>query len=335
MAEVINECILSQNNYLPKRIVMLTLKDAIRDFILHCRHEKNLSLKTQKFYTIDLTQFSQFPSQANCEQYVRDVDKAILKNYIQTLSVFKPKTVKRKLATLKAFFKYMEFEDVITVNPFRKIRINIKEPKQLPVVMTIPEVRKIFMAVYDTKRNNHVNTGYSRFVAIRNIAVVELLFATGVRVSELSNLCEANVDLSSGFIKVRGKGSKERVIQICNKETITILKEYSKQATKYRQNSLDCFFVNRLGGQLSDQSIRKIVKTIATTASLTKHITPHVFRHSVATLLLEEGVDIKYIQELLGHSSIMTTQIYTHVNKEKQKAILKQKHPRKYLLMGG
>ncbi len=316
-----------------KRNIMIAIKDAITDFIMHCRFEKNLSPKTQKFYTIDLTQFVEFLEQNNHDQHIQAIDKVVLKGYVQAISSFKPKTIKRKMATLKAFFNYLEFEDMIIVNPFRKMRINIKEPKQLPVVMTISEVRKIFKTVYDMGKHSKLQTPFERFVRIRNIAVIELLFATGIRVSELSGLSIENVDVHSGSIKVHGKGSKERVIQICNKETIGILKEYIKLVDSFRCDMTGSFFINRIGSQLSEQSVRSIVKNLAGSASVAKHITPHVFRHSVATLLLEEGVDIKYIQELLGHSSIVTTQIYTHVNKEKQKAILKQKHPRKYLLM--
>ena len=227
----------------------------------------------------------------------------------------------------------MEFEDIIIVNPFRKVRFQLKEPRRLPTVMTESEVQKIFQAVYSKRNAGTKKSCYKNFETIRNIAVIELLFATGVRVSELSNLSQNNIDLEEGFIKVVGKGNKERVIQICNKEMISVLDQYSNIAKNYRNNSTNCFFVNRLGKQLSEQSIRYVVKNLSMLATINKHITPHVFRHSVATLLLEEGVDIKYIQIILGHSSIMTTQIYTHVNGEKQKAILSHNHPRKNFTM--
>jgi len=309
------------------------MEKTVKEFILHCQHEKKLSCKTRKCYEIDLTQFRAFLTKENCPQEVKQIDKHVLRNYLYSISDFKPKTIKRKIATLKAFFNFMEFEDTIAVNPFRKIRFQIKEPKRLPTVMTELEVQQIFKAVYSKRNNKGNESAYKGFESLRNIAVIELLFATGVRVSELSNLSLDNVDLKAGFIKVVGKGNKERVIQICNKEMVSIIEQYSILAINYRSNSTNSLFVNRLGKQLSEQSIRYIVKNLSKLTVLNKHITPHVFRHSVATLLLEQGVDIKYIQVILGHSSIMTTQIYTHVNSEKQKAILTDKHPRKNFSM--
>ncbi len=312
---------------------MTTIKEATTDFILHCMHEKKLSNKTQKCYGIDLNQFHEFLTKENHQSYIELMDKHVLRSYLHSLSAYKPKTIKRKIATLKAFFNFMEFEDIIVVNPFRKIRFQIKEPKRLPTVMTEMEVKKIFDAVYSKRQTGVKETDFRAFETIRNIAVIELLFATGVRVSELSNLNQDNIDLNSGFIKVIGKGNKERVIQICNREMISVLEQYSILSKGYRNTLTSSFFVNRLGKQLSEQSIRYIVKHLNTLATIHKHITPHVFRHSLATLLLEQGVDIKYIQVILGHSSIMTTQIYTHVNSEKQKAILKDMHPRKNFSM--
>ncbi len=307
---------------------MTTVKEAATDFILHCKHEKKLSGKTQQCYEIDLTQFQVFLTKENYMLSLEQIDKHVLRRYLHSITDFKPKTIKRKIATLKAFFNFMEFEDRILVNPFRKIRFQIKEPKRLPTVMTELEVQQIFQAVYSKKNTTGKESSYKTFETIRNIAVIELLFATGVRVSELSNLGIDNIDLQAGFIKVIGKGNKERVIQVCNKEIVFIIAEYSNLAKMFRDNTTSSFFVNRIGKQLSEQSIRYIVKNLSKLATLNKHITPHVFRHSIATLLLEQGVDIKYIQVILGHSSIMTTQIYTHVNSEKQRAILTDKHPR-------
>ncbi len=135
------------------------------------------------------------------------------------------------------------------------------------------------------------------------------------------------MDLSSGVITLKGKGDKERMIQICNSETIKVLNHYHRLFEDRINFSGGYFLINRLGKKLSDQSIRNLVKNLGRGA-VQKHITPHVFRHTFATLLLEKEVDIKYIQLLLGHSSIVTTQIYTHVNRTKQREILKAKHPR-------
>ncbi len=164
----------------------------------------------------------------------------------------------------------------------------------------------------------------------RDIAVVELLFATGIRVSELCELTCNAVDLKQATIKVFGKGSKERVIQICSTEVLEILKQYEQLFAPS-----EYFFVNRLGNRLSPQSVRILIRRCKEETGLEKKISPHTFRHTFATLLLEEDVDIKYIQNLLGHSSITTTQIYTHVNMNKQKALLSSKHPRKKMDLEG
>jgi len=306
---------------------MTTLAPAISDFLSHCRIEKNLNHKTIKAYQIDLFQLNSF---LNCKGYSSElivISKVELRAFIDSLSTFKPKTIKRKIASTKAFFNYLEFEDKLMSNPFRKMRISIKEPKQLPSVMNIQEMSSIFNVVYKVKETLKNKQGYSYAEALRNITVIELLFTTGARVSEIANLTLNSINLESGIINIYGKGDKERIIQICNKDSITILQQYYNLHKLYIERE-GYFLINRLNKKLSDQSIRNMVREVAKTAGINRNITPHVFRHSFATLLLEKDVDIKYIQAMLGHSSISTTQIYTHVNKEKQRQILHTKHPR-------
>jgi integrase/recombinase XerD len=312
---------------------MNTINTSIKEFIGHCTFEKNLSQKTIKFYTIDLMQFKKFLIERKYPIEVEKVSKFELRKYLEEIAHLKPKSIKRKIATLKAMFNYLEFEDKITSNPFRKMRIKIKEEKNLPKVMDIAEIEKIFKIAYkDTNLIKDKDT-YLYFESVRNIVVIELLFSTGARVSEIANIRAENLNLSSGVLLIKGKGNKERIIQICNEESLKILNEYSHLFKDKIISSGGFFLVNRFGAKLSDQSIRTIVKNIAIKAGVNKHITPHIFRHSLATLLLEEDVDIRFIQKILGHSSIMTTQIYTHVNKEKQKQILIAKHPRKDVII--
>ena len=162
---------------------------------------------------------------------------------------------------------------------------------------------------------------------LRDIAVIELLFATGLRISELCGLKNKEFTIDDGILCIKGKGAKERYLQVENKEVLKTLKRYKVEF----QNEIECvgyFFVNRYGKKFSEQSARRMIDKHAQAASLDQHITPHMFRHSFATLLLEEDVDIRYIQKMLGHSSIITTQIYTYVTSEKQKQILRTKHPR-------
>ena len=312
---------------------MYTIPCAITDFLAHCKFEKNLSEKTIKAYQTDLLQMSEFMKARNCPLDIGGITKIHLREYLAVISSLKPKSVKRKIASIKVMFNFLEFEDSITVNPLRKMRIVIKEPERLPKVLNIIEVRTIFQCAYDRKEKIEGKKSYSYLEALRNIVVIELLFCTGARVSEIANLKMENIDLDSGVIILKGKGNKERMIQVCNKETLKILNKYSSSFRKKIIETDGFFLINRFGKKLSDQSIRNIVKNLRENAGIDKHITPHTFRHSFATLLLEKDVDIKYIQSLLGHSSIMTTQIYTHVNREKQKQILVAKHPRRDFYM--
>jgi len=312
-----------------KKTRMYIIQTAIKEFIGHCKFEKNLSPKTIKSYSIDLKQLTEFLVERRYPLKVTRITKIELREFLESISSLKPKSIKRKVATIKAMFNYLEFEDKISSNPLRKMSIRIKEPQMLPRVMDIKEIVEIFKSAYTKKIRVRGTNKYAYSLALRDIAAVELLLATGARVSEIADLKTENIDFVTGSVKLSGKGNKERIIQICNKETLKALRDYYNVFSEKIGNAGGFFLINRLGRKLSDQSIRIIVKNLATQARISKHITPHVFRHSFATLLLEKDVDIKYIQHLLGHSSITTTQIYTHVNREKQRQILKTKHPRK------
>lgn len=308
----------------------MKLEEVIKDFKFHCKFERNLSNKTMEAYTIDLNQFEQFKDYNNLD--INEFDKHRLKDYVQSLYEldFKAKTIKRKVAVLKAFFTYLEFDEIILVSPFRKMRISIKEPTTLPKTMELKEIVKILKFLYKIKESFNDKNLYSYKAIVRDIAIIEILFSTGMRVSELCNIKLNNINLQAGIIKIKGKGDKERIIQICDNEAKKVLKEYfelfSEQIKKTKY-----FLINRLDKKISEQSVRLMIKKYQKISGIDKHITPHMFRHSFATLLLEEGVDVRYIQHMLGHSSISTTQIYTKVNMKQQKKILNSKHPRKGL----
>lgn len=306
----------------------MLLAEAIKNFKFHCEFEKNLSQKTLQAYTIDLNQFESYEHFAMMR--INDFDKNILKEYIKYLyeQQFKAKTIKRKLAVIKTFFTYLEFDEIILVSPFRKMNISIKEPKLLPKTMDLKEIRRMLKHIYVYKDNHIDKENYSYKAIVRDLAVIEILFSTGMRVSELCNIKYKDVNIQTGNIKIYGKGSKERVIQICDNEVKKILREY-QSLFKDQLLKQEYYFLNRLHNKLSEQSVRFMIKKYQKESGLIKHITPHMFRHSFATLLLEEGVDIRYIQHMLGHSSISTTQIYTRVNMKQQRKILNSKHPRR------
>ncbi len=312
---------------------MNTIQNKIKEFLNHCKYEKNLSSKTIKAYTIDLMQFTKFLIEKKYSLEILNISKVEIRGFLESISVMKPKSIKRKIATIKAMFNFLEYEDSILINPFRKMRIKIQEEKKLPRVMELKEVNSMMKFVYRENGLCKDFDSYSYSETLRNTVVIELLFATGARVSEIANLRLENINVSIGAITIKGKGNKERIIEVCNKETLQLLKRYQGHFIDKITDSGGFFLINRFGNKLSDQSIRGIVKNVSKSVGITKLITPHVFRHSLATLLLENDVDIKYIQSILGHSSIMTTQIYTHVNRKKQRQILTLKHPRKNLIM--
>lgn len=312
---------------------MKDIHQLITEFLSHCKFEKNLTEKTLKAYEIDLTQFKKFLIQSVGEKpSLTEIGKEEIKSYVTHLTKkYAIKSTKRKVATTKAFFNYLEFDDKLATNPFRKVRLSLKEPFRLPEVLNFSELKRIFSEVYSQKNKAKDTHSYFHKYICRDIAILELLFATGIRVGELCSLKYSNINLNQGFIKVQGKGNKERIIQLCNPELLDSLKKYQFISKSQRKSFNTFFFLNRLDKPISAQSVRFMVKKYVAQAGIQKNITPHSFRHTFATMLLEEGVDIKYIQKILGHSSIMTTQIYTHVSNRKQKEILAKRHPRNRL----
>ncbi len=301
---------------------MINLKTMSELYLNYCQYQKNLNAKTLKAYGIDLSQFLLFMNDTDGQ-----LTKINLSNYAIILhKTYKPKTVKRKIASIKAFCGWLVYEDLLIENPFHKLNLKFQEPFILPRTIPLDVIETLLRTAYQ-EINNDSNTAYQKLTGLRDIAVLELLFATGIRVSELCSLKSDDINLINGFVRIYGKGSKERIIPISNTDVLTAIKRY---LTAYTKN-IDCsgyFFVNRKKCRLSEQSVRFMIDHYAKKASIATHITPHMFRHSFATLLLEEDVDIRYIQQILGHSSITTTQIYTHVSTKKQNDILTLKHPR-------
>ena len=304
-------------------------EQSIKRYLSFCKLEKRLDLKTLKAYRGDLYQFSSWLSNNNS---LFDSDSLHL--YIIFLnSQYAVSSVKRKFASLKAFANYLE-ENELQDNPFRGFRLNIKDPRILPKTISTEELNKTFRALY---RNESVDsrTTFGRFQITRDRVVFELLISTGLRVSELCSLNKENVCFSSKTIRVLGKYAKERIIQIENEHTLAALCSYIREASNvwpsWANEKNGSLLLNRLGERLSDQSVRLIINKWAKASEVSQNITPHMFRHTFATLLLENGVDIRYIQRFLGHSSIKTTEIYTYVSSEKMRVILKTCNPRSSL----
>ena len=300
---------------------MNTLNDYVAEYIEYCEYRKRLDQKTLKAYRIDLRQYVDYLHNIS-EFYFKDnLDKYITHLHKQ----YKPKTVKRKIASLKALFHYMEYKEILSENPFTKLDIRFREAKLLPKTIPFHSLQTLLSTLYQQKAQ--ATSAYQLRCCIRDIAVIELLFATGMRISELCSLRPSDMDFVSNNILIYGKGAKERILQIGNSEVLSALSLYH-ETFKSDIDACGYFFVNRLQKKLSDQSVRYMITRYAKLAGIEQHLTPHMFRHSFATLLLEQDVDIRYIQRMLGHSSISTTEIYTHVSNVKQKDILLNKHPR-------
>lgn len=299
-----------------------TLKD---EYLLFCQNQKCLDEKTLKAYKIDLIQFLKMIN----TDLLAEINTNLLENYICALhQTYKPKTAKRKIASVKAFFHYLEYKDYVSSNPFSKIHIKFREPVILPKTIPLNTVELFLSTMYNQLSFSKNDYQYKN--TLRDIAVIELLFATGMRISELCSLSPVNVNLINRTVLIYGKGSKERIIQIGNEDVYQILCKYV-QEYQHEIERTKHFFINHLGEPLSDQSVRRMIRKYADAAAINLHITPHMFRHTFATALLDADVDIRYIQEMLGHSSINITEIYTHVTTAKQMSILSTKHPRKDL----
>ena len=295
---------------------MEQLNTAIVAYLETCEYEKELSPHTVKAYRIDLRQFSLFT-----EEFW--ADKEMLSSYIKHLNAhFSPRSVKRKLASVRAFYREMKQNDILQEDPFNKLHIKIHSPQQLPRTIPGQTIRDLLQCAYGAYA-----PGRDR--VLRDIFVLELLFSSGMRVSELCTLSKDtfSVDNSGIRLLIFGKGRKERIIQITTPELIRLSQKYCEVYEGYIQEQ-GTILINDRGHSLSPQSVRRIIQKYMRRINTSGHITPHMFRHTFATSLLEAGMDIRYIQSLLGHSSISTTQIYTHVASQRQTLLLAEKHPR-------
>lgn len=305
----------------------MMVQEYVKKYLEYCEFRKELDKKTLKAYRIDLRQYFDFvnsenPQKGEIEEYITDLHKN-----------FKQKTVKRKIAAVKAFYAYMEEEDLIPENPFRKIKVKFKETIVLPRIIPRGEIEELLNYMYAyPETSGKISKDHKYW--LRDMAIVEVLFATGARVYEVSNIKADCINIDSGLIRIMGKGDKERYIQIGETSVLQLLEKYYN-ANKETIKESGYFFVNQRGTRFTEQSIRNMMKKYTRSAGIERNITPHMWRHSFATYLIEEGVDISCVQQILGHSSISTTQIYIHVAAKKQAEILKNLHPRNQMKIAG
>lgn len=281
----------------------MRLEDKLAAYLEYCEYRKELDRKTLKAYRIDLRQYFEYicvdePDKEKIEEYVTHLHKS-----------YKQKTVKRKIASIKAFYNYLEETEIIAESPFRKIKVKFKETVTLPRIIPREEIEKLLNHMYQCLNENDKA---SRKFMLRDVAVIEVFFATGARVYEISNIRDDSINLNTGLIRLMGKGGKERYVQISNTSILEVLKKYYDENEQSIKKS-GYFFVNNRESRYTEQSIRLMLKKYTKQAGIERNITPHMFRHSFATYLIEEGVDVSCVQQILGHSSIKTTQIYIHI----------------------
>lgn len=291
-------------------------KDIIYEFLDYISYEKKYSDYTETNYELDLFKYFDYLNK-NKLNYLK-VKYSDITGFIEELtkSGYKSTTNNRIISALRSFYNYLEYCNKINHNPFKLVG-NIKNPKRLPNYFKYDE----FLTMISVIENNELG--------IRNRLILEMLFATGLRVSELSNISIKDIDFNNREIKILGKGSKERIV-FYNEETSKALNNYLNNSREILLNNKNnkYLFINHLGDKLTDRGIRMIIDNIVKKSCIKSKVSPHTFRHTFATILLNEGCNIKSVQELLGHSSLGTTGIYTHVTNDQMRAAYIKSHPR-------
>ena len=299
----------------------MLFRDAASAFIRHCQSIRKLSPHTTRAYELDLAGFTQFLGK---RAVVATCDKTVIHNYVRHLfdvRTLKESSVKRHLATLRSMFRWLEEDGQVDEDPFRGARIRIRMPKRLPRVIARADLRRLLLHEQPPS-----------FADLTAYVATELLFATGMRVSELASLLDAAVDVDDGTITIIGKGNRQRRVYVPD-DIKSLLRDY-RTARDRAPSTAETFLVNSRGDAASPQMIRRLVRLHGERSEVRDRVTPHMFRHSVATYLLEEGVDIRYVQRLLGHRSISTTEMYTQVADSALKVRITERHPRRGIVRG-
>lgn len=294
------------------------MHDLVSAFLNYISVERGLSNNTIISYKEDLGIFIEFLKSKGIENILKikrdDVSAFLLSQRDKGISA---SSVSRRLAAIKSFYRFLLRERIILEDPTSLVD-SPKLWKKIPETLSLNEVESLL----SSPSGNDMQ-------AIRDKAILETLYATGMRVSEASNLKLSNINLQVGFLRCIGKGNKERVVPLGKKAAASIKKYIHESRTGLlNEKESDFIFLNRFGERLSRQSIWKMIKHYAKEAQIKKSIKPHILRHSFATHLLERGADLRSVQEMLGHANISTTQIYTHINKDRLKSIHKMFHPR-------
>jgi len=311
----------------------------LEHFLRYLSGERDASEHTLKSYRMDILQFAaqRWGNDGQRPFAWREADRYAARRFLAGFQKDgkKATTTNRKLSSLRSFYRFLIREGHADINPFSGVQ-SPKLPKRLPKVLSIVDVGRLLDAPRKTEpppgadKNPRVQA-FDNYARHRDAAILELLYSTGMRVSELTSLTADRIDYLSGVVKVRGKGKKERLCPMGNPAARAL-----KMALEAREGWLlaigrrggSALFLNKHGGGLTTRSLERMLKKYAALVGLSPNLSPHALRHSFATHLLDAGADLRSVQELLGHASLSTTQIYTHVSIERLKQVYEQAHPR-------
>jgi site-specific recombinase XerD len=291
---------------------------AVEQFLEHCRVAKRLCPNTMRAYGADLTHFAAHLAPTTA---VREVDRDVIRRYARALvdgKRLKDTTVRRRIATLKVLFRWLEREEHVTLSVFHKLGLSIRVPRSLPRALDAQEMGLLLTRARAETRGREVQ---ARHDAVLLHFVVATLFATGLRIGELVTVRLDDVHVDDGVIRVRGKGSRERQVYLPGPQAQTVLASYLSARSRIATD-VERLLVTVNGSVVTAQYVRGRLAALARRAGVTRRVTPHMLRHTAATQLLEAGVDIRFVQKLLGHASIATTQIYTQVSDRSLRARL-------------
>jgi site-specific recombinase XerD len=317
----------------------MTLHDACENFLTHCATERKLSPLTVRAYKNDLRCFMRA---VGARHALQDLSEAWIETAIQSWTgdpALMATTVRRRVACVKAFVRWLFRRRLITFNPLERIHVDIKIPKRLPRNLQTTEIRKLIATKPESmsgklSKNSHSVLSRTEWDRLTARLAIEVMTLTGIRVGELARIRLADMNDDLGQIRIVGKGDKERHVSFPDGVTIERLQRYRKLVRlRFGDDSSDALFLNGLGRPANEQYIRRILRVFAEAAELTRRITPHMLRHTAATQLLEAGLDIRFVQKLLGHASVTTTEIYTHVADHVLRAEIARANVRKRLEM--
>jgi integrase/recombinase XerD len=314
----------------------MRLEQACSEFLTGYFSTHERRKKTEAAYQLDLSQFASF---AGAGYDLLSVDGTLVERWAAHLrnEDYSPASIRRKIVALRVFVSYWVRKGVLSESPFWRVKLSYGRIEQLPRNLTEREMRALLTRAWRNctsfepgpiikKEQRSPVRSTASYRALRNLAIVDLLFATGMRVGEASALDTRDFFTKEATFRVQGKGGRDRLAVIIDNETVRIQRSHIEARLRIKTTT-SALFVNVDGGRLSTQGITKIIARLRTEARIRRHITPHMLRHTVATLLLRNGADIRIVQEFLGHRSIVTTQRYTHITKDHMARVLRKRHP--------